>query len=40
MMKAIVRFHECCIRTVDSERKKSMGQIEQAMGSTIIYKLS
>lgn len=40
MMKAIVKFHECCIRTVEGEKKRSMGQIEAAMGDNIIYELS
>lgn len=44
MMKAIVKFHENCIRTItDSskgEKKISMGYIEQTLGNDILYKLN
>lgn len=44
MMKAIVKFHENCIRVIESsaksERKISMGYIEQTMGADLIYELT
>merc|ERR1712166_1649603 len=44
MMKAIVKFHENCIRVLEatarSEKKISMGFIEQQLGNGIIFELS
>jgi V-type H+-transporting ATPase subunit A len=44
MMKSIVKFHENCLRVLEatqrSEKKISMGFIEQQLGSDIIYELS
>ena len=44
MMKAIVKFHEGCLRVIEAtsrqERKISMGFIEAQLGNTIIYQLS
>jgi vacuolar-type H+-ATPase catalytic subunit A/Vma1 len=44
MMKSIVKFHENCIRVLEatqrSEKKISMGFIEQQLGQDIIYELS
>jgi len=44
MMKAIVKFHENCIRVIESsaksEKKISMGQIEATLGSDLIYELT
>jgi hypothetical protein len=44
MMKAIVKFHENCIRIIESsaksEKKVSMGLIEQTLGSDLIYELT
>jgi len=44
MMKAIVKFHENCIRVLEatsrSEKKISMGYIESTLGNDIIYELT
>jgi vacuolar-type H+-ATPase catalytic subunit A/Vma1 len=44
MMKAIVKFHENCIRVISDsarqERKISMGYIEQTMGNDVLYQLN
>lgn len=44
MMKAIVKFHENCLRVLEatsrSEKKISMGFIEQQLSNTIIYRLT
>jgi vacuolar-type H+-ATPase catalytic subunit A/Vma1 len=44
MMKAIVKFHENCIRVIESssksEKKISMGFIEQTLGADLIYELT
>ena len=43
-MKAIVKFHENCIRVIadssKAEKKISMGYIEQTMGNDILYELN
>lgn len=44
MMKAIVKFHENCIRVITdsakAEKKISMGFIEQTMGPNIIDQIN
>lgn len=44
MMKAIVKFHENCIRVIESssksDKKISMGQIEATLGNDLIYELT
>ena len=44
MKKAIVKFHENCLRIIESsaksERKVSMGYIEQHLQTSVIYELS
>ena len=44
MMKAIVKFHENCIRVITdstkAERKISMGYIEQTLGNDVIDQIN
>ena len=44
MMKSIVKFYDNCIRIIESsaksEKKISMGLIEQTLGADLIYELT